>query len=49
MCCCLIQNSLAKLPDITTAGNVTSVNVFNHIFNKTADAHHKSHLLPAIV
>lgn len=45
ICCHLIKNSLAKLLDITTAGNVTFVNVFNHIFNKTADAHHKSHFL----
>lgn len=43
ICCHLIKNSLAKLLDIRTAGNVTFVNVFNHIFNKTADAHHKSH------
>lgn len=41
ICCHLIKNSLAKLLDIRTAGNVIFVNVFNHIFNKTADAHHK--------
>lgn len=43
ICCHLIKNCLAKLLDITTAGNVTFVNVFNHTFNKTADAHHKRH------
>lgn len=43
ICCHLIENSLAKLLDIRTAGDVTFVNVLNHIFNKTADAHHKSH------
>ena len=48
ICCHLIKNSLAKLLDIRTAGNVTFVNVFNHIFNKTADAHHKSHFPPPI-
>lgn len=43
ICCHLTKNSFTKLFDIRTAGNVTFVNVFNHIFNKTADAHHKSH------
>lgn len=43
ICCHLTKNSFTKLFDIRTAGNVTFVNVFNHIFNKTADAHHKNH------
>lgn len=43
ICCHSTKNSFAKLFDIRTAGNVTFVNVFNHIFNKTADAHHKSY------
>jgi len=43
ICCHLTKNSFTKLFDIRTAGNVTFVNVFNHIFNKTADAHHKSY------
>lgn len=42
------SHSYTKLSDIRTAGNVTFVNVFNHIFNKTPDAFHKDHfLLPA--
>lgn len=40
---------LAKLPNIRTAGNVTFVNVFNHIFNKTTDVHRQNPFPPLSV